>query len=349
MTQLGKSKARYTAERELEEKRKKRKLLDEEKALPKDKAQATKEITALRKKACIAGSIHVGNKLALGFGKSMRERMDTDKDSAKYIFEDALGHEGAMAMAAELREAIKKVRDIYNIVPAGGSTNYIWIQFKHDLDCKKEEPVSVVKLPDPANGPVSVDKNPFPTAGIYNKRNKRFTPLPLYTKWLQHVVYRIATSVPNKHLLFLRCNYLYTVEGMPTEKFSDGVHHSDFVGSRSNESYWREFGHPVTNILCVSGKTPLGFSSVRKHPKIDHAVPKKLRAETRHVLSAGDAVLLGWRQYHATKLTDDAVTGPNCRVQAMLSCKAEDLEGADATVSVHMEKKNWARYEEMIK
>lgn len=162
------------------------------------------------------------------------------------------------------------------------------------------------------------------------------------------MVYRgIATQVPNKHLLFLTCNYLYTIEGKPTENYEDGVHHSDFDGS-SNESHWKEFGHPVTNILCVSGTTPLGFSSIRKHPKNGH-VPTKLRVETKHILSTGDATLLSWWQYHATKLTDNAVTGPNCRVQAMLSCKPEDLgvDEDDETVSVHMEKKNWAQYKEM--
>lgn len=163
MTQLGKSKARRIAEHKLEEKRKERKQLDESKGSAVVKRGVTREITALGKEVCNAGSFHVSNRLASGVGRMMREWIDTNKDSAKYIFEDALGHEGAMAMAAELREATKEVPDDdrYTIIPSGGSTNYLWIQFKQNPSCSKEKAVTVVKLPDPANGPVS-ENNPFP-------------------------------------------------------------------------------------------------------------------------------------------------------------------------------------------
>ena len=93
-------------------------------------------------------------------------------------------------------------------------------------------------MPDPKNGPIGKD-NPFPTVGMYNEKKNIFCPMPLYTRFLEKVVYHgIATVLPNQHLLYLRCNSLSSYIGQKRSNFANGTHHVDF--NVDNQNKWKD-------------------------------------------------------------------------------------------------------------
>jgi hypothetical protein len=346
MPYFGKSKGRHDSEIVIEREKRERAWQDDVGRPSGEKAKKTKDINLLKRAACKEGICHISTKLLNGEGAKMRLSIDTNKDSAKRIMEDVLGQEGAEAMWMEFKKGIQTINPaIFHSFIGGGFTKYFWVYFKYSPVSETETPVKLVQLPDPSTGKLSAEK-PFPTAGLFNEESKEFYPLKLYTEYLFKVLYKgYNTRVPGKNLLWLQCNYLFADERKATGNLHEGAQHSDF-DTEGRKHSWDLLGHPATNILCIHGQTPLAFTSVRKNTQ--HS--KKLRKETVHVLSPGDAAMIGWRQFHATKLPDTEITVPNCRVQAMFSSSPADLNDGktkEDTVHLHLNQDNLDRYELM--
>jgi hypothetical protein len=353
---MGKSDTRRSLERELEEMVKMREDMNFGRAEVDagTKRKLTEKIVQQRKKIALQGIKDTYAYLRSKKGIEMRNKIDKEKTSGMYLMRGIVGEEGAFAMFKEAVDAYNKVcKDMLEdqaITASGGSTFYRWIYFKMDPTDKKEKPTKVVKMPNP-NVSMIGEENPFPTAGMYSEATKTFCPLPLYTEYLFRIVYLgMATTIQDKHLLYLKCNYLYSYEGMEKADFRDGVLHVDF--DIANQEKWKKMGDPATHILCVAGKTPLRFSSVSR--KSLEETDRKPRIETEHTCAPGDGVWFSWRQYHATKVpaVDPSVKGSdliekNVRLQAMFSPIREDFpEESEEYVFLHGHKRNMDMYDE---
>jgi len=353
---FGKTYKRRTLEQELRTKQAKREEMDNSKGrkVPAhQKAKLSKEINELKKEVALVGINDTARELKNN-GIQMRKKIDTDKNSGRYLLPDIVGTFGAEAMYDEARKAYNNTLNHAEsdpvITAGGGSTFYRWIYFKSDPEDEEEEPKLVVKMPDPTIGKIGKE-NAFPTAGMYNVETELFCPLKLYTEYLKKIVWEgMATTKAGQNLLYLKCNYLYSSEKMRKEKVTNGVLHVDF--GMDHQEKWKELGDPATHIICVDGQTPLSFSSVSRKT-LEDADRDPKQAEV-HTLKPGDGVWFSWRQYHASHIPEQdpevpgsEFIGPNIRLQAMFSSIREDFpDESEDVVFLHGNKRNMGMYDE---
>jgi hypothetical protein len=314
------------------------------------KSKLTMEIKRRKKKIAELAIEENGKRLSKK-ERGLRMTMEMDANSNKRILQGVLCGNGASAMHSEVEGAFFKagLKVGYNLTASGGSTGYVWIRFKDDQGNIK----TVAELANPDNYEEGADY-PFPTAGMYDLVNGNgiFAPMPLYTEYLKKVVYEgMATTVERKHLLYMRCNFLWTIVGRSKEEAKNGVLHVDF--DVKNEYRWEDSGYPLSTILCIKGETQLRFSSVSKNGNsaVSKRAPKK---ETVVALKPGDGVLFGWKQYHARHIPKENpnvegsnMLGENERLQAMLSSTPLDFpEEVEDVVYLHGNHNNITLYEE---
>ena len=261
-------------------------------------------------------------------GLRVRRKMDTNKDSARMILPDLLGKEGVRAIHQEVQTAYnymldKKRLKMQIILASGGSTTYCYLFFKNDPNDSTEEPKMFADM--------SQARSKFPTVGFYS--GKHFYPLPMYTLYLQEIAWKgVALAVPGQPLPYMRANYLSSYANSKREDYNNGSLHGDFDVTRQH--LWDTKGHPATSILCIHGETSLRFSTVSRGKEDGNHKQKK---DTHVTLNPGDSVWFGWRQYHATHVSDELeYIPPNQRLQCMLSSLPEDVAGTkEEEVTLH--------------
>ena len=260
-------------------------------------------------------------------GLRLREKLDTDKDSARMLITDLVGKEGTRAIYHEVKTAYRYMVDkkglkMHKPFASGGSTAYCYFFFRND---RGDEPTMMADMSQVGS------EREFPTVGLYSR--KHFYPLPLYTLYLQHIVWKgVALAVQGQALPYMRANFLISYAGTKRKQYNDGSLHGDFDVRRQYE--WDRKGHPLTNILCISGQTNLRFSTVSRAK--DHGNYKQ-KKDTYTTLEPGDSVWFGWRQYHASHVPEGLLYIPiNERLQCMVSSVPDDVSGSqEDEVTLH--------------
>lgn len=320
-----------------------RRMKVEKKTKATEKAKIMRKIRKAETEVALLGIKDTAEKLAKE-GRAMRTKIEKDPHSARYLLEQTLCEYGALAMYREARKAYEETigkESLGMILTASGGkqTVYVWLYFKNSVDDEKEVPEVVGSMPNPKTCNVGEDY-PFPTAGMYNETTKVFAPMYLYTEYLKRVVFEgMATSIPGEDLLYLRCNYLFNDTQLEKKRGLNGVVHIDFPSA--NQYLWEKHGHPATNILCIAGETALRFHSVTKRSTARYKKqPKTMKI---HTLTPGDGVWFGWRQYHASHVTefDPDIPGSkffpkNDRLQVMFSSMKGDFPEKDSEDTVHL-------------